>query len=203
MTNKNELIFKELTKQTWQDFETLFGERGACGGCWCMYMRLKNAEFKKQKGEGNKNAMKKLVDKKTTIGLIAYINKEPVGWCSIAPRENFVRLESSRTLKPIDDKPVWSIVCFFVNKKYRKQGLSVEIIKGAVEFCKKLSEAKSSSALKKVNPPLIVEGYPVVPYKENMPAAFAWTGLPNAFVKAGFEEVERRSRTRPIMRYYL
>ena len=208
MTKKG-LKFKQLTKSTWKDFETLFGERGACGGCWCMYMRQKRQEFKQLKGENNKKEMKKLVDKKTTIGLIAYIGKEPVGWCSVAPREDFVRFETSKVLKPVDDKPVWSIVCFFVDKKYRKQGLSVEIIKGAVEFCRKLSEAskipgKSSSKEKKAGQPRrIIEGYPVVPYKENIPAAFAWNGLPNAFIKAGFKEVARRSKTRPIMRYYL
>ena len=199
MVNKK-LEFKKLAKSTWKDFETLFGERGACGGCWCMWWRLKKSEFEQQKGSGNKNAMRNLVDKKTIIGLIAYIGKEPVGWCSVAPREDFVRFETSKILKPVDDKPVWSIVCFFVDKKYRKQGLSVEIIKGSVEYCKKLSEKKSASAKEKAK---IVEGYPVVPYKDDMPGAFAWTGFPNAFIKAGFKEVARRSKTRPIMRYYL
>ncbi|OGU37134.1 MAG: hypothetical protein A2068_13665 [Ignavibacteria bacterium GWB2_35_6b] len=194
------LKFKQLKKETWKDFTTLFGERGACGGCWCMHWRLTSSQFDKLKGEGNKKAMKKLVDKNTTIGIIAYDGKIPIGWCSVAPREDFIRLGNSKVLKPVDDKPVWSIVCFFINKEYRKQGLSSEIIKGAVEFCKKLSKAKSRSAGKKAQ---IVEGYPVEPYTENMPAAFAWTGFPNAFIKAGFEEVTRRSKTRPIMRYYL
>lgn len=184
------LKFKELKKETWKDFETLFGERGACGGCWCMSWRLRASEFEKQKGEGNKKAMRELVAKNTTIGIIAYHWKDAIGWCSVAPREDFLRLGNSRVLKPVDDQPVWSIVCFFITKEYRKQGLSSEIIKGAVEFCKKKKAA-------------IVEGYPVEPYTENMPAAFAWTGFPNAFIKAGFKEVERRSKSRPIMRSYL
>lgn len=184
------LKFKQLKKETWKDFTTLFGERGACGGCWCMHWRLTSSQFDKLKGDGNKKAMKKLVDKNSTIGIIAYINSKAIGWCSVAPREDFIRLANSKILKPVDEKPVWSIVCFFVNKEYRKQGLSAEIIKGAVEFCKK----------KKAQ---IVEGYPVEPYSENMPAAFAWTGFPKAFIKAGFEEVERRSKSRPIMRLSL
>ena len=190
MKTKIRLVFKELTKETWKDFTTLFGERGACGGCWCMSWRLKKSIFDSQKGERNKQAMKALVDKNTSIGVIAYDGKNPIGWCAVAPREDFPRLENSKVLAPIDDKPVWSIVCFFINKEYRKQGLSSEIIKGAVEFCKK-GKAK------------IVEGYPVKPYTENMPPAFAWTGFPNAFIKAGFTEVERRSKSRPIMRFYL
>jgi len=198
--SKAKITFKELTKETWKDFTTLFGERGACGGCWCMHWRLTSSQFDKLKGDGNKKAMKKLVDKNKTIGIIAYIKNKPIGWCSVAPREDFLRLANSKILKPVDEKPVLSIVCFFINKEYRKQGLSSEIIEGAIEFCKKLSEAKSRSSEKKIK---IVEGYPVEPYSENMPAAFAWTGFPNAFIKAGFKEVERRSKSRPIMRYYL
>ncbi len=186
----SKLIFKQLTKSTWKDFEKLFGERGACGGCWCMYWRLRNKDFESQKGEGNKKAMKQLVEQKELIGLIAYLKKEPIGWCSVAPRENFIRLANSRVLKPVDDKHVWSIVCFFIDKKYRKQGYSVELLKGVIEFSKKKG-AK------------ILEGYPTQPYSENIPAAFAWTGIPSAFEKAGFKEVARRSKTRPIMRYCL
>ncbi len=186
----SKLTFKQLKKSTWDDFEKLFGERGACGGCWCMYWRLRNKDFEAQKGEGNKVSMKQLVEQKELIGLIAYLNKEPIGWCSVAPREKFVRLANSRVLKPIDEKPVWSIVCFFIGKKYRKQGYSVELLKAVIDFCKKRGVE-------------ILEGYPTEPYNENIPAAFAWTGIPSAFEKAGFKEVTRRSKTRPIMRYFL
>ncbi|MGD8779251.1 MAG: GNAT family N-acetyltransferase [Ignavibacteria bacterium] len=200
MREITKLKFKELTKSTWNDFEKLFGERGACGGCWCMYWRLRKKDFEAQKGESNKVVMKDLVEQKEMIGLIAYLNKEPIGWCSVAPRENFIRLANSRVLKPVDDKPVWSIVCFFIDKEYRKQGYSVELLKGVIEFCQKLSEAQSRSAGKEA---VILEGYPTEPYNENIPPAFAWTGLPSAFIKAGFKEIARRSKARPIMRYYL
>jgi len=184
------LNFQQLKKETWKDFEKLFGERGACGGCWCMSWRLKRSDFEKSKGEGNKRKMKKLVDKNEEIGVLAYLKDEPIGWCSVAPREKFARLENSRVLGRIDDKPVWSIVCFFIDKKHRRLGLSTELLKGVIKRCK-------SKGVK------IIEGYPVEPYSENMPAAFAWTGFPTAYIKAGFKEVERRSPSRPIMRYYL
>ena len=87
-TNLN-LTFSPLTKTRWQDFEKLFGERGACGGCWCMWWRKKRSEFERQKGAGNKIAMKTLVASGDIPGLIAYIDSDPVGWCSVAPRENF------------------------------------------------------------------------------------------------------------------
>ncbi len=179
-----------LTKNRWKDFEKLFGERGACGGCWCMYWREKNSEFKKKKGKGNKRAMKALVNKNKTVGILAYLNNKAVGWCSVSPREDFIRLENSKVLSPVDDKPVWSVSCFFIDKEYRQQGLSTELLKGAIDFAKKKG-AK------------ILEGYPVVPYSEKIPAAFAWTGFSSAFEKAGFHEVARRSKNRPIMRYVI
>ena len=184
------LTFKPLTEKTWNDFENLFGTRGACGGCWCMAWRLKSSLFEKYKGTCNKNEMKSLVKKHDQIGLIGYINKKPVAWCSVAPREYFIRLETSRILKQIDDEPVWSISCFFVSKEYRRKGLSTDLLRGAIAFCKK----------KKVN---ILEGYPTVPYNKNIPAAFAWTGIPSSFENAGFVEAARRSKSRPIMRYYI
>ena len=119
-----------------------------------------------------------------------YSDSEPVGWCSVAPREDFTRLANSKILKPIDEKSVWSIVCFFIDKKHRRKGYSVEMLKEVINIVKD-KEAK------------ILEGYPHEPKKDNMPAAFAWTGISSAFISAGFKEVARRSETRPIMRYYL
>ncbi len=192
MKRGNKDIFKvyPVDKSRWKDFEELFGERGACGGCWCMAWRLKAKEFEKQKGAGNKDAMKKIINNNEKPGIICYLNDKPVGWCSVAPREKFVRLENSKVLAKVDDKSVWSITCFFISKPYRKQGLSGALLNGAIELCKQ----------EKVK---ILEAYPVEPYNENIPAAFAWTGIPSAFEKAGFKAVERRSPKRPIMRYYL
>jgi GNAT superfamily N-acetyltransferase len=189
MTNYH-LALLPLTTRNWVDFENLFGERGACGGCWCMWFRLKHSEFEKQKGERNKKAMRSIVDSGKIPGILAYDGKIPVGWCSVAPREDFGLLERSRILKPIDDQPVWSIVCFFIHKEYRNKNVSLELIKAAVEYVKKQGGK-------------IVEGYPVEPKKERMPEVFAYYGLASAFRKAGFSECERRSETRPIMRYYI
>lgn len=179
-----------LDYSRWDDFEMLFGERGACGGCWCMAWRLKSAEFNRQKGDGNKSAMQSLVKQNEQIGLIAYIDGKPVGWCAVAPRENYPRLENSKVWKRIDDNPVWSITCFFIARPYRRKGISFELIKGAISFCK-------AAGVK------IIESYPVVPYREKIPDPFAWTGIPSVFEKAGFVVAERRSPSKPVMRYYL
>jgi len=155
-----------------------------------MWWRIKRKEYEHQKGEGNKQAMKDLVDSGEVPGLLFYDKEMPVGWCSIAPREHFTAMEHSRVLKPIDDLPVWSIVCFFIARDYRKKGLSIYMLKAAVEYVKK-SGGK------------IIEGYPVHPKKSPYPAAFASTGLYSAFQRAGYEECIRRSETRPIMRCYI
>ncbi len=155
-----------------------------------MAWRLKNKDFQNGKGENNKKAMKKLAKSKESVGIIVYVNNEPAAWCSVAPREQFVKLENSRVWKRIDEEPVWSVSCLFLAKQFRRKGLSTEVIKCAIELCR-------TKGIK------IIEAYPVEPYADSIPAAFAWTGIPSAFVKAGFKEVERRSETKPIMRYYL
>jgi GNAT superfamily N-acetyltransferase len=187
---KSKLDFYPLTKENWKDFEKLFGDRGACGGCWCMSWLLTKKDFDSNKGEGNKKKMKKLVESNSEPGILAYSDNEPVGWCAIALREKYIRLEKSRVLKRIDDKLVTSIPCFFIKKEFRRKRLTTELLKAAIQYCK-------NKGVK------IVEGYPVEPYTENVPAAFAWTGFPSCFVRAGFKEVIRRSKNRPIMRYYI
>ena len=182
--------FFPVTAERWKDFEKLFGDKGACAGCWCMYWRLKQSVLDAQKGNGNKRAIKKIIGSGKIPGILAYSESEPIGWCSVAPREDFSRLDNSRILKPVDEKSVWSVVCFFIHKDHRKKGLSTALLNAAKKFVK-------SSGGK------ILEGYPVEPKKDKMPDAFAWTGISSAFQSAGFKEVARRSETRPIMRFYL
>lgn len=179
-----------LDSERWEDFEILFGPRGACGGCWCMSWRLKKSEFELGKGEQNKYSMKDIVYRDKPAGVIAYIAGQPIGWCAVAPREVYKRLESSRTLKRIDDKPVWSITCLFIEKSFRRKGISSELIKGAVEYSR-LNDAN------------IIEAYPVVPYDNNVPDAFLWTGIPAAFEEVGFTEAVRRSKWKLMLRYYI
>ena len=120
--------FSPLTSDNWNDFVALFGDKGACGGCWCMYWRIKASDYNRLKGEGNKKALRKVI-KKTSPGIIAYADDKAVGWCAVAPRSEYIRLETSRLLKPVDDQPVWSISCFFIQKEFRNKGLSKQLLK--------------------------------------------------------------------------
>ena len=153
-----------------------------------MWWRRPKAEFERGKGTVNRNAFKSLVRRDAPTGILAHAGADPVGWCSVAPREHFPRLAGSRILAPVDDRAVWSIVCLFVARDWRRQGVSVALLRAAV------AHARRHGAR-------LVEGYPVEPRTGAQPDAFVWTGLASAFERAGFREVARRSETRPIMRY--
>lgn len=180
-------VYRPATADQWPDLEALFGERGACGGCWCMVWRLPRAEYEAGKSGGNRKALRKLTRGRVPPGILAYEGDEAIGWCAVAPREAYSYFERSRVLRPLDDEPVWSVSCLFVAKPYRWQGVSSELLREAVRFAGKHGAR-------------IVEGYPVIPSSAAMPAVFAWTGTYSAFVAAGFVEAGRHSDKRPIMR---
>ena len=172
------LSFHPLTPERWKDLEDLFGPRGAVAGCWCMWWRRSSSEFRASSGDGNKRAFRKIVEKGPAPGILAYDGDVAVGWCAVRPREEYPRFETSRTLTPLDDKPVWSVTCFFIRKGYRRKGLSVKLLVAA----RKHVRAAGGK---------VIEGYPNVPGATSSPDAFAWTGLLPAFEKAGFEECAR------------
>jgi GNAT superfamily N-acetyltransferase len=181
------------TAERWKDIETLFGPKGAYAGCWCMFWRLERADFQKMKGEGNKAVLKDMVDRNKVAGLLAYRDGQPIGWCSIGPRNEFAALEKSRILKRIDDTPVWSIVCFFVAKPFRKTGVMSQLIRGAVRY------AIEQGAQ-------IVEGYPIDMQSHKLAGQTlngysGYMGIASVFREAGFEQVGEASETQLIMRY--
>lgn len=151
-----------------------------------MAWRLAHQEYERGKGARNKRAFKKIVTSGDVPGLLAYIDNEPVGWCSVAPRSTFPFLERSRILKRLDEKPVWSVSCLFVLRPHRRRRISVKLLEAAVDFARRQGAPA-------------IEGYPNDP-PSPMPDTFAWTGLASAFERAGFVEVARRSSHRPIMR---
>jgi GNAT superfamily N-acetyltransferase len=185
-----DLDFHPLTPERWDDLEQLFGAKGACGGCWCMWWRIPRSLFNRQKGETNRQSLRALVEEGRVPGILAYHEGVPVAWCAVEPREAYPVLNKSRTLKPVDDEPVWSVTCFFVARPYRGHGISVRLLNVATEYVRSRGGT-------------MLEGYPVVPRSGKMPDAFAWTGLAATFEKAGFTECARRSSTRPIMRFHI
>jgi GNAT superfamily N-acetyltransferase len=183
------ITIEPLTKANWGKFVQLFGEKGACGNCWCMYYRLTKAEFKEGQSGGNREAMQELVVEGKPTGILGFYEGEPIAWCAFAPREHYSRIERSRVHKRIDDLAVWSIPCFFVDKKFRGYGVTVEMLKAVIRYAR-------DNGIK------VLEAYPTIPTKPRFPDSFVWMGLYQSFEKAGFEIADHKSKNRPLVRYY-
>ncbi|MCP1199691.1 GNAT family N-acetyltransferase [Notoacmeibacter sp. MSK16QG-6] len=171
----------------WNGFTEIMGPKGGCGGCWCMLWRRTAKEMNAATSAENRALMKARFNEGVPPGLIARINGKPVGWISVDRREAFPRMNSSKILKPFDDEPVWSITCFLVAKEHRRTGLPTRMLEAAAGFVREYGGA-------------MLEGYPIDTPKTKYPPVYAWTGFVESFRRAGFDEIERRSPTRPIMR---
>jgi len=179
-----------------RDLALLFGQGGDPKFCWCSWFRLRNVDFQSATAASNRTVLESAV--KTTAadgrapGLVAYRDGEPIGWVSLGPRDDYERLQHSKVLAPIDNKPVWSIVCFVVSKKARKQGVARALLNAAMDY------AGEHGAT-------LLEGYPVETDGQRVPAAHAYKGTVGMFEGAGFKVVERRQANsttapRPIVR---
>jgi GNAT superfamily N-acetyltransferase len=183
--------FEEVTSEHWVDFEKLFGENGACGGCWCQWWRIPKGGqlWEDTKGKKAKKMMKALFKHNEVTGLLAYDGDKAVAWCSYGPRRIFPRTETAKAYRRDDIAGVWSINCFFIDKNYRRVGLSRKLLAAALKFMRK----------QKVK---IVEAYPVTLTKagKQLPAAFSYTGSLNIFEDEGFEIIQCVSPSRPMVR---
>ncbi|TCO55602.1 GNAT family N-acetyltransferase [Actinocrispum wychmicini] len=178
---------RPVTGDDWDDVQGMLGQRGSVNGCWCMFFRQTPQERKTQWGDGNRKALKRLVDADSRPGLVAYRDGAAVGWVSIAPRTEYSRLDRSPISKPVDQKPVWALVCLYVPKPHRGAGVARALVRGAVEY------ARSQGAE-------LVEAYPVDDTLGPVAADAAYHGLVTLLRSEGFAEVARRSPTRPVMR---
>lgn len=181
------------TAERWPDLEALFDDHRT--SCWCMFWRLQRANFQRLKGEEKKALFRDLTLNNEIQGVLAYENGQAVGWCAISPRENYLALENSRSLKRLDDRPVWSITCFFVNKDARRKGLMTALVKGAAAY------ARGCGAQ-------IVEAYPIdmqapLLAGKKLTGYSGYMGVASAFQAAGFVEAGRASETQLIMRLTL
>jgi GNAT superfamily N-acetyltransferase len=155
-----------------------------------MWWRLTRREFEEGQGEGNREAMHSIVAGGEVPGILAYEGGRAAGWCSVAPRETYGSLNRSPVLKKIDDKQVWSIVCFYIAKGHRRKGLIRQLIFAAIEYV----QGKGGR---------VVEAYPTIPKGEKMPPVSSYMGFPSIFGSMGFVECARPSKSKVIMRYYI
>ena len=177
------LTFRPLTPDLWPALEDLFGENGACYGCWCMYWRI-GGSYRKRPRQQNKAAFREVVKRGPPPGLLAFDGDLAVGWCQLTARDALPWLDRTWRLKRVDDLPVWSLSCFYVRKGYRRQGVSTALIAAALKAAKR---AKAPA----------LEAYPLD--CDKTPSA-SGTGFASTFTRLGFKTVACRVPPRPIMR---
>ena len=196
MSTHLKLSFHPAALDRWADLESLFGTSGADDGCWCMSWRQTDSQLANATSESNHVLFKGQIDSGVSPGLLAYMGDQAVGWCGVSPRASFVRLEHHRHFQnPTTDKVIWTIICLFVGKQARKQGVASGLINAAVKY----AVANGAQA---------IEAYPVNSHGKPLTAKEAFPGTVPMFLKAGFKEIavtEAKSRSgsffRSIVRY--
>lgn len=186
------LDVRPLTPARWPDLEKIFDARGcsAARRCWCMYYRRSGSRGAaggwSMDARANRAALRRLVDAGPPPGLIGYRGKTPVGWISLGPREDYARLARSPVMKAVDDRPVWSVICFVVPSEYRGQGVAQALLEGAIAYARKRGAT-------------LIEAYPVDRPGRSGDDAM-WFGAKAMYDRAGFKEVARRKPERPVVR---
>jgi GNAT superfamily N-acetyltransferase len=188
------LTLHPLTSDRWSDFETIFNGKGCsiARGCWCTFYRTSGRQPVTEGvslAEARKAQVRAMVDRDPPVGLIGYRGDLPVGWVSLGPREDFAKLARSPVMKPVDDAPVWSIICFVVPAPYRGQGVARALLDGAIRWARRRGVS-------------LLEAYPVdKPGRSH--DQWLWHGAKSMFDAAGFAEVARRKPQRPVVRLTL
>jgi GNAT superfamily N-acetyltransferase len=195
-----DLDIRPLVPERLPDLATLFGQGGDPRWCWCAYYRVRSVDFSTGSTARHRGvleaAARDTAEDGRAPGLVAYAGGEIVGWVSVGPRSDYERLTHSRVLAPVDDVPVWSIVCFVVGRRARGQGVARALLDAAIDY------ARDRGAT-------TVEAYPVdVPEGSRIDSATVYKGTLSMFERAGFEVVARRAapggkQPRPIVRLTL
>jgi GNAT superfamily N-acetyltransferase len=187
------LEFHPLTNERWDDLVRLFEHHGSPGYCWCTYWRLSSSKYSQSSSSGRREVLKGLVASGKPTGILAYRHSLPVGWCSIAPRQSYERLERSMTSAHIDERITWSVVCIYLDRTLRGKNLSLKLLRAAVDY------AACQGAQ-------VVEGYPVEPEVDmqgnlNYAVSYRFMGFKSTFEKAGFKDATPPGSQRRILRY--
>ncbi|MGC1208525.1 MAG: GNAT family N-acetyltransferase [Ornithinimicrobium sp.] len=170
-----------VTLDRFEDFADVINPNRRGEHCWCTPHRLRAADVR-ELGDGDREqAMRALCSRDTPPGILAYSGDKAVGWCNVGARDDIPKLVHSKLIRPLDQVPVWSIVCLVVRGGHRKQGVSARLIEGAVEF----AASRGAPA---------VESYPVDP-SGRMDTTMAFVGTRRMFEKAGFDVVGQTKAT--------
>ena len=166
-----------VTPDRFEDFADVINRTRRANHCWCLSHRLRVSDIEALGGGSREQAMRRLCERDHPPGVVTYRDGEPVGWCNIGPRAEITRLTSSRLIRPVDDLPVWSIVCVVVRPGHRRRGVTGPLLAGAVAYV----ASHGAPA---------VEAYPVDP-SGRMDSTMAFVGTKPMFQRAGFRVVGR------------
>jgi len=204
------VTIRPLTPSRFKDLEAVFEAKGCsiARGCWCMFYRetgRTEAPQGMRLADARKARMRALCEAGPPPGLLAYARLDdagapaargrlrPVGWVTLGPRHDFLKLVRSPVMRPVDDTPLdarlWSVVCFVVPPAYRHRGVARALLQGAVEYAARRGAR-------------IVEAYPVDKATRGADD-WLWHGAKSMYDRAGFVEVARRKPTRPVVRLRL
>jgi GNAT superfamily N-acetyltransferase len=196
----NDLEIVPLTPARFGDLAALFEEGGDPKWCWCAYYRVRGIDFSKRRKSMHRWVLETAIADNAVAGrapgLVAYDGEDAVGWISIGPRDDYERLAHSRLLAPVDETPVWSIVCFVVGRRSRGRGVARALLAAGIAY------ARDHGAT-------TLEAYPVeIPEGERIPSANVYRGSLSMFERAGFKVATRRAAPgsgipRPIVRLEL
>lgn len=187
------IAIRPLDADTWADIEALFEQPGGHRHCWCMAWRLRSPDYNALDDAGRKTALHTLMQAGTPLGVLAYRNGLVAGWCSVAPRESYIRVERSNTFPRLDEQPVWTVMCFYISPAARGEGLALALLNGAAAYAFSLGAQ-------------IIEGYPIETQYDARgkpkrdPSANM--GIRSVFEKAGFHLAGQTPKGRGVMRRY-
>ena len=165
-----------VTERRFDDFADVINPHRRDTHCWCLSHRLRTQDIDALGNGSRESAARALAARRSTFGVVTYRDDVPVGWCHIAPRDEIPRLVASKLITPIDDVPVWSIICVVVRSGHRRQGVTTRLIEGAVAY----AASRGAPA---------VESYPVDPQGRRMDLTMAFVGTRAMFENCGFEVV--------------
>jgi len=190
MREISDIEIRSLKTTDWPNIEALFGDNGACGGCWCMAWRLPRGGklYEENKGAPNRRRFRQLVAEGSAHGLLAFDAGIAIGWCSVGPKSEFPKLENSRVLKVPPLGNDWAVLCFYIQRSYRGRRVATKLLNEAVNYAR-------------LNDATILDGFPVRHGKGKLlPDTFAWTGVPELFESCGFQHIPREGIDRPLYR---
>lgn len=164
-----------VTPDRFEDFADVVNRTRRERHCWCLSHRLPAKEIDALGDGDREQAMRRLCEREHPPGVVTYCDDVPVGWCSIGPRAEITLLTRSRLIRPVDELPVWSIICVVVRPGHRRQGVTTRMLTDAVDY----AAAQGAPA---------VEAYPVDP-EGRMDLTMAFVGTRAMFEKVGFEVV--------------